>query len=90
MVWRKQIQLVSMSIQCCCELWCRSQTWLRFHVTVAVVVAVAVVGSCSSDLTPSLGTSIFHGCDPKKKKAKTKQTNLKTPRETRGKMNVLL
>ena len=20
-----------------CELWCRSQTWLRFHITVAVV-----------------------------------------------------
>ena len=24
-------------IQCCCELWCRSQTWLRPRVAVAVV-----------------------------------------------------
>ena len=37
----------------CCELWRRSQTWLRSH----VAVAVAEAGSCSSDLTPSLGTS---------------------------------
>ena len=35
------------------ELWCRSQTRLRSH----IAVAVAVAGSHSSDLTPSLGTS---------------------------------
>ena len=35
-----------------------------------VAVAVAVAGSCSSDWTPSLGTSICYGCGPKKKKKK--------------------
>ena len=44
------------------ELWCRSQMQLRSCIVVAVVQA----GSCSSDLTLSLGTSICHGCSPKK------------------------
>ena len=35
-------------------------------------VAVAVAGSCSSDSTCSLGTSICHGCGPKKKKKNLK------------------
>ena len=36
------------------------------------IVAVAVVqaGSCSSDLTPSLGTSLCHGYGPPKEKKK--------------------
>ena len=34
----------------CCELWCRLQTWLGSHVT----VAVAEPGGYSSDLIPSL------------------------------------
>ena len=38
-----------------------------------VAVAVAVAGSCSSDFTPSLGTSIWHGCSPKKQKRKRKE-----------------
>ena len=50
----------------CCELWCRSQTWLVSR----IAVAVGQAGSCSSDLTPSLGTSICHGCCPKKQKKK--------------------
>ena len=33
-------------------------------------VAVAWASSCSSDLTPSLGTSICHTCGPKKKQTK--------------------
>ena len=45
-----------------CELWCRSQMWLGSQVAVVVVE----VGSCSSDLTPSLGTSICCQCGPKK------------------------
>ena len=49
-------------IWCCHELWCRSQMSLGS----AVVVAVVKAGSCSSDLTPSLGTSICHGYSPKK------------------------
>ena len=36
-------------------------------------VAVVLAGGCSSDLTPSLGTSICSGCGPKKKKEKKKR-----------------
>ena len=43
-----------LGIQCCHELWCRSQTWLR--PSVAVAVAVAVASSCGSNLTPGIGT----------------------------------
>ena len=43
--------------QCGCELWCRSQIRLRSGVS----VVVAVAGSCSSDLTPSLGKPICCG-----------------------------
>ena len=50
----------------CSELWCRSKTWLGSRI--AVAVAVAVVGSCSSDSTPSLVTSICHKCSTKKEK----------------------
>ena len=40
-------------------------------------IAVAVVGDCSSDSTPSLGTSICPRCGPKKgKKRKKKETNV--------------
>ena len=79
MAQQKQIQLASMRMQVpslaslsalriwhCHELWCMSQTQLRSHVAVAVVQA----GSCSSNLTPSLGTSICCGYGPKKKKKK--------------------
>ena len=38
--------------------------WLRG----SVAVAVAQAGSCSSDLTPSLGTFIYRRCSPKKQK----------------------
>ena len=53
-------------VGCCHELWCRLQTWLRSH----VAMAVAEASSYSSAWTPSLGTSIYHGCSPKKKKKK--------------------
>ena len=80
MVQRKQIRLGTMllrvlrslalfsglRIQHCCELGCRSQTRLGSGIAAAVVQA----GSCSSDLTPSLGTSICRGCGPKKTKKK--------------------
>uniref|UniRef100_A0A8D1M9K0 Lipid-binding serum glycoprotein C-terminal domain-containing protein n=1 Tax=Sus scrofa TaxID=9823 RepID=A0A8D1M9K0_PIG len=42
------------------------ETWLRSGVAVALVYA----SSCSSDSTPSLGTSICHKCGPKKTKKK--------------------
>ena len=48
------------------ELQCRSQTWLGSGIVMAVVQA----SSCSSNLTPSLETSMCHGCGPKKKKIK--------------------
>jgi len=52
-----------------------------------VAVAVAEAGSYSSDLTPSLGTSIYHGCGPKKQKTnkqKPKKQN-KTPKKQKTK-----
>ena len=51
----------------CCELWCRLQMWVRSG------VPMAVAGSCSSDLTPSLGTSICCGCCSAKKPKKKKE-----------------
>ena len=69
----KTIQLASMKIwvwslawlsgsgiQRCHKPWCRSQIQLQSQ------VAVAEASSCSSYLTPSLGTSICHRCGPKK------------------------
>ena len=77
MVQQKQIQLGSMRLQvrslallsglwirCCCELCRRSQTQLGS----CIAVTVAWASSCSSDWTPSLGISIWHGCSPKKRK----------------------
>ena len=77
----KQIRLVSMRMRVrslaslkCYELWCRSQTQLESCIDVAVVQA----GSCSSDLIPSLGTSIGFGCGPKKAKKQNKTKQKKT------------
>ena len=46
------------------EVWCRSQMQLGSR------IAVAVAGSCRSDLTPSLGTSMCCRYGPKKQKKK--------------------
>ena len=63
-------------IQCCPELWCRSQMKLRSR----VAVAAAWAGGYSSDSTPSLGTSMCHRCGPKKtKRQKKKKKKIKTP-----------
>ena len=51
-------------------LWCRSQMWLRSSIDVAAVQ----VGNYSSNLTPSLGTSICSRFGPKKKKKKNAMT----------------
>ena len=61
--------LSGLGIRPCCELWYRSWTQLGSDVAVAVVEA----GSCSSNWTPSLGTSICHGWVPKKTKTKNKK-----------------
>ena len=45
---------------------------LRSGVAVAVAVAVAAAGGYSSNLTPSLGTSMCHKCSPKKDKRQNK------------------
>ena len=46
----------------CHELRCRSKIQLGSRIAMAVTKA----GSCSSDWTPSLGTSICHRCGTKK------------------------
>ena len=68
---RSLVLLSELRIQCCCKLWCRSQRRLGSHVAVAVVEA----GSCRSNSTPHLGTSICLVCSPKKPKKKKKRMN---------------
>ena len=63
---RSLASISGLRIWCWHKQWCRSQTQLRSDVAVAVVEA----SSCSSEWTPSLGTSICHGCGPEKKKEK--------------------
>ena len=62
-----------------------SQIWLgsRVNTAVAVAVAVAVADSCSSDLIPSLGTSICHECGPKKRKKKRKEEGRRKEKKER-------
>ena len=48
------------------ELWCR----LQMRLGSSVAVAVAKASGCSSDSTPSLGTSMCHGCGPKEQRKK--------------------
>lgn len=62
-------QTSGLKMQHCQELWCRSQMRLGSH----IAVAMAVASSYSSDLIPSLGTSIGHRCSPKKTKKKKKK-----------------
>ena len=71
MVWCPAL-LSGLSTQHCCELWCRSQTRLR----PCVAMAVAQAGSCSSETTPNLGTSMCCKCDPKKEEEKEKKKNI--------------
>ena len=83
-VWLKWIQLGIMRLQVrslaslswlriqrCRELWCRLQTQLGSH----VAVAVAKASSYSSDSTPSLETSICHGCTALKQQKPEKKKN---------------
>lgn len=63
----------------CRELWCRSQTQLGPGIAVAVVK----VGSYSSNLTPSLGTSICHRCGLKKQTNKKKRKRKERRKEGR-------
>ena len=70
---RSLASLNGLRVQCCHELWCRSQTQLGSH----VAVAPAWADSQSSNSTPSLGTSICLGCSPRKDKNKTKKKKKK-------------
>ena len=58
--------LSGLRIWCCRELWFRSQTQLRS--CIAMAVAVVQASNCSSNSTPSQGTSMCHEGSPKKKK----------------------
>ena len=58
-MWVQSLALLSeLRIHTCHELRCRWQTRLGSHIAVAVVEA----GSCSSNSTPSLGTTTCHRC----------------------------
>ena len=69
--------LSGLSIRCCRERWCRSQKWLRSH----IAVAVAWASSFSTNLTPSLGTSICWKCGPKNQKKKKSRILFNRERE---------
>ena len=53
------------------QLWRRLAMWLSF----AIAVSVAQAGSCGSNSTPSLGTSICHRCGPIKNKQSNNNNN---------------
>ena len=59
--------LSGLRIRCCCKLQHRSQMQIKSR------IAVAVVSTASSNLPPSLGTSICHRCGSKKKKREKKK-----------------
>ena len=70
---RLQVQCLALisgsGIQCCCEVWYRSQMRLRSRIAMAVVQA----NGYSSDLTPSLGTPYATGVALKSKQTKNKK-----------------
>ena len=78
---RTQVQslalLSGLGIQHCCKLWCRSKKRFRS----GVAVAVAQAGSCSSNSSPSQGTSIRRGCGHKK--TKRREGKIQNYKETR-------
>ena len=75
---RTLASLSGLRIQRCCEVWCRLQTWLGSP------VAVAQVGSCSSDSVPSLGTSICCRCGHKRQNKQRKNNNQKSPQKAQN------
>ena len=68
-----EASLSGLRIRHCRELWCRSQSRLGS----GVAVAVAVASSCSSNLTPGLGTYMCRRCSPKKTKKVTAEHETK-------------
>ena len=75
-MWFGSLALLSgLRIQCCCELWSRSQKQLGSR----VALAVAQASDYSSDWTPSLGTSIYHGQGHKKTERPPQKKKKKRP-----------
>ena len=70
--------LYGLRIQRGCKLQHESQMGLRSHIAVAVVQA----GSCSSNSTPGLGTSIWHGRKKKGQSGKVVEYERKGARHT--------
>ena len=69
------VSLSGLRIWVCRELLHRWQMWLRSDGAVAAVEA----GSCSSDSTPSLGTSICRRCSSEKKTFKKIEVVIEVP-----------
>ena len=69
---RSLVLLSGSRIQCCHEVWCRSQMQLGS----SIVVAVAQASGYSSNQSPILGTSIYHRCSPEKTKRQKKASPL--------------
>ena len=82
---RSLASLSGLRIQHSCELWCRSQMLLRSW----VAVALAKAGSCSSDLIPSLGTSMCHRCGPRHKRREGKGKERKNQSSKMGKRTLI-
>ena len=71
-LWVQSLASLSgLRIRHCHKLWCRSQMRLGS----GVAVALGQAGSCSSNWTPSLGTSTYHRCGPKKQTKKKGKGN---------------
>ena len=73
-LWSMRTQVQSLASLSGLRIWCCRKQWCRFHTQLRSDMAVAVVqaSSCSSNLIPSLGTSICHRGSPKKEKEKKK------------------
>ena len=78
-MWVGSLALLSgLRTRHCHKLWYRLQVQLGSRVAVAVVYA----SSCSSNSTPSLGTSICRGYGPEMKKKKKKEKKEKKGKTT--------
>ena len=66
--------LSGLRIQCCQELWCKSNVGLD-----PTLQWLWCSCSCSSDSSPSLGTSIYQGCSPKQTKKTPPKQQQNTP-----------
>ena len=75
LVW----SLASLSGLRICWHYCKLQHRSQMRLDSVMPVAVTYACSCSSDSTPSLGSSICHRCGPKKKKKERKKKERRSP-----------